>query len=119
MNINIRDVFTLLVVTFTLCLVEVCHVHYVDAYDLSTEPICIAIRGEFVQVRNAKYYAMDLSYCFTMTSHALTRVGLDCRNRSRSGLCSKLPDMPLVGDIALIRRFAKVNVCSFSMYTFI
>ncbi len=38
------------------------------------------------------------------------RVGLDCQKRSRSGLCSKLPDMRSVGDIALNPCFAKVKV---------
>ena len=38
------------------------------------------------------------------------RVGLDCQQRSRSDLCSKLPDMRSVGDFALNSRFANVNV---------
>ena len=37
------------------------------------------------------------------------RVGLDCQKRSRSDLCSKLPDMRLVGDIALNLSLRKIK----------
>ena len=46
---------------------------------------------------------------------SLPLVGLDCQKRSRSGLCSKLPAMRSVGDIALCC-FAKVNVNKVALF---
>ena len=52
-----------------------------------------------------------MEICVFSISHALlSRVGLDCQIRSRSGLCSKPPDLRSVGEIALNPSLPQVNV---------
>ena len=49
---------------------------------------------------NGGAWGKTIAFFFKLTSHVLTR-GPDCQKRSRTGLCSKLPDMRSVGDIVL------------------
>ena len=69
------------------------------------------IKHSGINLTNSIHKCVESESCIVPSSLGITgenaAIGADCQKRSQSGLCSKRPDLHLVGDIAL---FPKVNV---------